>query len=316
MLLYFLCTYLKMSTTSRNFSLGSMQLSVALAGTVGNLVVILIIFRNRTLLRNIHYYLVLHLAICDFFMLVFSVSDIYYSFTGSSMINSTVLCKLWSPTHTAFYIAGVLFMIVISRLRFQVVTKPFEPVVSRWKMQVVAIFVYIFAIICTVPYILVLQFNNTSGCLEKWPVEQLNICYTLVLAAVQYFIPVVVLSMVYWKICIILVRQNREMKLLCASGAASEQQNISPYQRFRQHRNARAFLVSFTIVVCFAVISLPSQIIYILSISNIIEFPRYNLWFEVVRNFGVSAVNPFIYGTLDRKLFSSFIRRLRKILHV
>jgi hypothetical protein len=306
-----------MNTTSRNFSLGSMQLFVASVGAVGNLLVILVIFRNRTLLRNIHYYFVLHLAICDFFNLVFSTSYIFYSFTGSSMMNySSVLCKLWDPTHTTFYIAGVFFLIIISIFRYQAVSKPFEPAMCRWKVKVMAMFAYILAIICILPYILVLQFNNTSGCVEKWPEEQLNICYTLVLAAVQYFIPVVLLSMLYWKICSILVRQNRKMKLLCASAAASEQQKLSPYQRFRQYRNARTFLVCVAIVVCFAVTALPMQIMFFLSISNIIEFPRFYWWFEVVHNFGVSAVNPFIYGTLDRKLFSSSIRRLRKILHV
>ena len=268
------------------------------------------------MLGNIHYYLVLHLAICDFLFLMFSIPDIYDSFTGNSMINSQVLCKMWYPTQTAFHIAGVLFLVIISILRFQAVSKPLKPAVSRWKVRVVAMLAYIFAIICMVPYILVLQFDNTSGCVEEWPVEQLNIGYTFFLAAVQYFIPVVLLSMVYWKICIILVKQNREMKVLCASTAASEQQNLSPYQRFRQHRNARTFLVSFTIVVCFAVTALPIQIIYILSIINVIEFPKLILWFVVLYYFGVSAVNPFIYGTLDKKFFSSFIRRLRKILHV
>ncbi len=306
-----------MNTTSRHFLLGSMQLFVAFPGTVGNLLVILLIIRNRSMLGNIHYYLILHLAICDLFFLVFSIPDIYDSFTGSSMINSKVLCKMLYPTQTAFHIAGVVFLVVISILRFQAVSKPLKPAVSRWKMQVVAMFAYMFAVICMVPYILVLQFNNTSGCVEEWPAQQLNICYTLFLAAVEYFIPVVLLSMVYWKICSVLVKQNREMKALCASTRASEEQNLSPYQRFRQHRNARTFLVSFTIVVCFAVTALPIQIIYILSMTNVIELiPKFYSWFVVLYYFGVSAVNPFIYGTLDRKLFSSLIRHLRKILYV
>ena len=229
--------------------------------------------------------------------------------------NSPVLCKLWSPTATTFYIAESLFIVAISILRFKAVIKPFEPAVSRWKVKVVAVFAYIFAIICMLPYLLVLQFDNTSGCVEEWPVEQLNIWFTLFLAAVQYFIPVILLSIVYWKICIVLVRQNREIKLWCASAAASEQQNISPYQRFRQRRNVRAFLVCVAIVVCFAVTALPIQIVYLLSMSKVIEFPRFYFWFEVLRNFGVSSLNPFIYGTLDRKLFFSFKRRLRKLLH-
>ncbi len=305
-----------MNTTSRNFLLGSMQLSVSLAGTVGNLVVIMVIFQNRSLLGNIHYYFVLHLAICDFFTLVLLTSDIFYAFTGSSMINSPLMCKLWYPTHTAFYTAGIVFLIIISIFRFRAVSKPLQPAVSWWKVKVVAIFTYTFAIICALPYSLVLKFNHRSGCVEKWPLEQLNICYTSFLATVQYLIPVVLLAMVYWKICIALVRQNKRMKVSCASAAASERHSLSSYQRLRQHRHARSFLVSFIIVVFFAVTSLPAQIISILSMSNVIEFPRFYLWFDVLSYFGVSAVNPFIYGTLDRKLFSSFIRRLRKILHV
>ena len=303
-----------MNTTSRNYLLGAVQLFVVLSGSIGNLLVMFLIIQNRTLLRNIHYYLVLHLAICDFFTLLLLTSDIFYAFTGSSMVNSPLLCKLWTPTRTAFYNAGILFMVIISVVPFQAVARPFEPAVSRRKVQVVAMFAYIFAIICALPCILVLQFNHTSGCLEKWPMEQLNIYYTVVLAAVQCFIPVVLLSMVYWKICIVLVRKNREIKLLCASTEASEQQKLSPYQRFRHHRNVRAFLVSFTIVVCFAVTALPIQIMYIL--SKIIELNWYSMWFVIFHYFGVSAVNPFIYGTLDKKIFFFLTRRPRKLAHV
>ena len=160
------------------------------------------------------------------------------------------------------------------------------------------------------PYVLVLQFNSRSGCVEEWPLETLNICYTLFLANVQYFIPVVLLAMMYWKICIALVKQNRKLKVLCASTSPSQQENVSPYQRLRQHRNARTFLVSFTVVVCFAVCDLPMQIICILGKSGAMTFPWYYVWFVMFHSLGVSAVNPFIYRTLDRKLFFSFIKNI------
>jgi neuromedin U receptor 2 len=297
---------------SRDFVFGSMLCFVAFAGTVGNLLVILVIFRHRSLLKNNHYYVVFHLAICDFFTLVLSTADIYNAFTGSSVINSPVLCKLWYPTYTAFYIAAILFMIIISILRFQAVSKPLRPAISRWKVKVMTMLAYIFATICVLPYSLVLEFNATSGCVEKWPAEQLNICYTLFLAAIQYFIPVVLLSVAYCKICVELVRQNKERKLLFASAAVSNEQNLSWYQRFKQHRNARTFLVSLIIVVCFAVAYLPNQIIFILVVCRVIDIPSYYKWFVILCFFGVSAANPFIYGTLDRKLFSSFIKRLRR----
>jgi neuromedin U receptor 2 len=296
----------------RDFLVGSMLCFVAFVGTVGNLLVILVIFRHRSLLKNNHYYVVFHLAICDFFTLVLSTSEIYNAFTGSSVINSPVLCKLWFPTHTAFYIAGIIFMVIISILRFQAVSSPLRPALSRWKVKVITMLTYIFATICVLPHSLVLEFNTRSGCMEKWPVEQLNICYTLVLAAIQYFIPVVLLSVAYWKICVALVRHNKERKLLFASAAVSNEQNLSQYQRFKRHRNARTFLGSFIIVVCFGVTALPWQIIFILSMSHVIDFPSYYMWFEILHFLSAFAVNPFIYGALDRKLFSSFIKRLRR----
>jgi hypothetical protein len=106
------------------------------------------------------------------------------------------------------------------------------------------------------------------------------------------------------------------MKVLCASAVPLQQQNVSPYQRFRQHRNARSFLVSFTVVVCFAFGDLPTQIMTILATSNAIELPWYYMWFVILRDIGVSAVNPFIYGTLDKKLFYSFIKRMRKVIPI
>jgi hypothetical protein len=295
-----------------------MQLSVGVAGTVGNLLVILLILLRPRLLGNIHYYLVLHLAICDSLTLVATSSDVYNSFTGSSMINSLVLCKLWWSGHLIFYNAGIFFLLIISIVRFQAVSKPFEPAMNRLKVKLLAMSAYVFATVCSLPYILLLQLDNKSGCVEEWPVEQWNVLYTTFLTAVQYFIPVVLLSIVYGKICIILVKQNREMKLLFASTVSSQQQieSLPTYQRLRQHRNVRTFFVCLIVVVCFAVTALPSHIIWILYTSSVIEFPWYYYWFEVVHRFGVSAVNPFIYRTLDRKRFSSFIKHARKLLHV
>ena len=145
---------------SRNYLLGSMQLFVTAAGTIGNFLVILVILSNRSLLRNIHYYLVLHLAICDFFTLMFPTSLIYHAFTGNSMLNSQVLCKLWRPAHAVFYNAGVLFMVIISVVRFQAVLKPLEPGMRRWKVKILAMSAYIFAIVWTIPYVLVLKMKS------------------------------------------------------------------------------------------------------------------------------------------------------------
>ena len=122
-----------MITIPRDYVFGSMQLLIALAGTIGNVLVILVILSKRSLLGNIHYYLVLHLAICDFFSLALSPLLIYNAFTGRSMINSPALCKFWWPTHTVFHNAGVFFVVLISIVRFEAV---FEAIgTSRESME-------------------------------------------------------------------------------------------------------------------------------------------------------------------------------------
>ena len=220
-----------------------MQLLVALAGTIGNLLVILVIFWNPRLLKNNHYYLVLHLAICDFSILVFTSSEINNSFTGNPLINSPALCKLWWPTQTVFYnAAGILFMVRISIGRYQAVLKLLEPAVSRCKVKALAMLVYVFAAICVLPYVQVLQFNYKSGCVEMWPAEQINILYTSVLSAVQYFIPIVLLSMVYWQICMVLVKQNRKMKLLRRAAALLHQETCHRIKDFDNTETCGHFL--------------------------------------------------------------------------
>ena len=136
--------------------------------------------------------------------------------------------------------------------------------------------------------------------------------YTVTLFAIQFFMPVVILGVVCWKICSELVKQSKIMESMSASIAEEEKERWF-FQRLAHHRNSRTFLISFVIFVCFLVAG-SHQIAFTVEVIGVLDSSdrAYYDWFQVLYFFGVSAVNPFIYGALDKKLFSVFRRCSRK----
>ena len=97
----------------------------------------------------------------------------------SLAVYSDILCKISWPTHTVIFTAGANILIVISMVRYRAIVQPFKLAMSRRTVKVLSIFVYVFATICIIPFVLVLKFDETSGCTEDWPLNSLNIAYRL-----------------------------------------------------------------------------------------------------------------------------------------
>ena len=287
-----------------NLGLGYAYASVCTFGCLGNILVTFSICRQN-LYKNIHYYLVLHLTICDLLNLLAALGNSYRNFTGKTWMTSDILCKL-SFLPGTFFIAGLLFMVLISILRHRAVFHPLRPAVNRWKLHFVSAAVYVFGVLCQIPAGLHLYFKPPYMCMEKWPSDKLNITYTLCLSAVQFFIPVIFLGIIYWKICRELIKQSKNIKVMSATHVNVEEETKRYlFQRLVHHRNARSFGISFIIFICFLVAGLPQQIEFILYTFGLVDPDVYfTEWLHVIYYFGVSAVNPLIYGTLDKRLFS------------
>ena len=113
-------------------------------------------------------------------------------------------------------------------VRYRAIVQPFKLAVSRRTLKILSSIVYVYAIISTIPFVLVLKFDETSGCTEEWPFNSLNIAYTIFLACVQYFIPALLLSVLYFKICKTIVTQNKTMIAMNISSKLRQQNNGSP----------------------------------------------------------------------------------------
>ena len=265
--------------------------SVIILGSLGNSFVIFSIFRQKNLLKNNHYYLVLHLAVCDLLNLLGATI-----ITGMLRITSPVFWQLAIVFFLSFSVTGVLFMVLMSMLRYRAVFYPLRPQVNRWILYLASTFLDVFGILCQIPQVIPSKFRAS---------ETFESIYRVFNFTVLFFIPVVFLGLIYWKICSELMKQGKIIKSMNASNTTEEKERRF-LQRLAYHRNARAFGICFMIFVCFLVAESPMQIAFILFTFNKVELDTYYYWFVVMFCFGVSAVNPLIYGASDKKLFSSF----------
>ena len=293
---------------------GAVLTVVVSLGVLGNIPVIASICRKRSLLKSNYYYVILHLAICDLFYLLFYIPKIYSIFNASPSIASSsyLLCKTLEPAQTVFSTTGANFLVIISILRYRVTLHPLEPTVRRRTLNITLTIVCVVAIICVIPYAMVLRFDEISGCNEKWPKQSLNIAYTIFLSAIQFFLPVAFLSIIYFKIGKEVFTRNNRIILMDARYQMQQESTTGLHQHHKT-KNVKPLLVSFTIVACFIVSGFPLQLMWIICMSASKKMPSYSSLITALHIFGTAVINPLVYGALDKKAFSFFEHCRKKV---
>ena len=113
-----------MNNMAANLQLQGAVLTSAVAfGVLGNVPVIVSICCKRSLLKNIYYHLILHLAICDLFFLLF--------FGHRSLHVLIFSARLGGQDIPCFFTAGENFLVLISILRYRAILHPLKPAVRR-----------------------------------------------------------------------------------------------------------------------------------------------------------------------------------------
>ena len=123
---------------------------------------------------------------------------------------------------------------------------------------------------------------------------------------VEYFLPVPILFILYYKICKTLNTQGKKIFSLNATCAAtSEDSNVrqTSLQRIKNYRNMRIFILSASIVVLFTITALPF-------VCGATVQAEVITWTYIVSLFGV---NPYIYGVTDKILRSAHKRNWKKM---
>ena len=299
-----------------NYPLAVVLSLIQLFGISGNTMVIYSIVKHRDLLKRNYYYLILHLAICDLMVLVFAARTTSFAWSPNSSFTfglfSNAICYIWSLNMTLFLWTGWSFIIVIAIFRYRAVLYPFKPAVSRSKLRVIVGAVYICVTICAVAGSFV---TIAEKCLSEWPISVPDVLH-IISYSIQWLILVAVLSILYYKICRELKKQSKNMDSInatCASSGGDTAGTQTHLQKIKHRRNTRTVITSITIVVCFAVTSLPITMAASFNSIGANVNDYYYAWTAVVQIFGVCAVNPYIYGVSDTTLRLVYKQKWNKV---
>ena len=278
------------------------KLSIYAAGSLGNTLVIISILRQRRLLKNNYYFLVLQLAICD---LVWSVANSFETANILFVKGTTMVYCFFYRIPFFFQVAGICLMLIISVLRYRATVHPLKPAMSRRKLKAVCCFCYIIALFAGYGILSV-------TCLKQMDVEiywRFIFAYAILFF---YFAPTVFMAIVYYKIGRALVKQNKCMKT-ARSNPATE--NLSCFNIGKYVRNRRTYFICLTTVLCYAFGNLPISVWLVWFIAGIRHLTtKYISVYQVglvLRAAGSCTANPLIYGILDKKLltFWKFCRK-------
>ena len=275
---------------------------VVIFGILGNILVILSMFRQRRLFKNNFYYLVFHVTICDLSYLLLSVYHLYVILLDKNLMYGNLsVCIAFQFFRELCLIFGAYFVLVISVIRYRAVFHPLKPAISHARLKLISCFVYLSTLLISFPRLYICIHDYSS---------RLPLAYAIVVMWIRAFIwygfPVTMMAVVYWRVCRELIGQNNAIKSMTSNANAS-----GKFNRLLHHRNWRTFVVSLIAVVCFAVGGLPRHVANFFLPTDPDRSIRYHVdllmkygW--IMQTAGTCAVDPLIYGILDRKLLSFF----------
>jgi hypothetical protein len=191
-------------------------------------------------------------------------------------------------------------MLVITVLRYRATVHPLKLAISRRKLKVVCGLVYIVGFIAGYGTDLPLCFMQQND----RAVMRILYAYAII---VYILVPIIFMTVVYYRIGRALVAQSKHMKRVCSNVV-----------RRRHFRDRRTFLVCLSTVLCYAVGNLPISvwnIWFIVGEYNLLIKYVWTLHFgSILRIAGSHSANPLIYGIIDKKLltFRKLCRKKRQ----
>ena len=275
--------------------------AIVTIGIVGNILVILSVLRQRCLLRSNYYYCVFQLAICDLGIVLIVFLELVNLYIATVFSNSLIYC-LVSNAVFFFQIGGICMMLIISVLRYQATVHPFKPAISRRKLIVICVLVYIIALIAGYG-------TYTPLCFLQGPTAALlNIFLDGYLILIFYVSPTLFMAVVYYKIGRAIRKQNKELTRIFANRLTADS---ASFNVLRYTRNRRISLVCLITVLCYGVGNLPISVWFIWRNAGKQDKKHLEMEYSwifymsfILRIAGSCSINPLVYGILDKKLLA------------
>ena len=274
----------------------------SIIGLVGNFLVIVVTFRKR---RNLTSYKALlgHLALCDFSVSLLFCVMVWIIYNGWVWIYPKWFCKFLYPCITLFTTLDVGTILLISIERTRAILQPMQP---RWtfrRLKLCLTAIWLIGVSSIIPNSMALTVKGSERCSENWDNPAYPKVYSIVLFAVIYAIPLLVLMGLHIRIMwqmhynSVLAGVNLGVRL----GSRHSQQHASSRQGNYHQRVIKLLLL---VTVAFALTVLPAKLFYVIQdftphlMSNgtyaILQTVYIIYYYHVV-------VNPILYAVVDKE---------------
>ncbi|XP_078359699.1 neuropeptide FF receptor 2-like [Oculina patagonica] len=221
------------------------------------------------------------------------------------------MCKVVYPLQTVLMAVSVITLLCMSVERYRAVVTPFKPKPSgRFIVRVIAS-VWTMSILLVTPYTLVLRMKD-GNCVEDWPSQNHVKIYTASVFSLLYLLPLTLITICYTKIGLYLHKEAKRWKSMAKYYGNSVRQGrrISNARHRQNIKIVKAFVAA---VMAFAICQLPTHVIWLWH-----DFGTGSKWkylydvlpFCHILTYLNSAIDPFIFGSLNARIFRKKVRSM------
>ncbi len=269
----------------------TLYIAVIFIGMVGNAIVIYVVIRHRNM-HNVTNILIANLALSDVGLCVFSLPiQLYYQLTDHWVFGES-LCQLIFAAFAVPMYVSTLTILLIAYDRYWLIVYPLKERMSLRMSLMLILLSDVISILLSVPVMCFTSLHHVEQkdlsisrkyCVEYWPNSTARKSYSTLMFTFQFCLPLIVTSMLYFKI------YNRLRR--------------RPANRSTCDRKQKTNKILIAIVALFVVCWLPWNAFSLLTELDhgIVRGPHFKFVDLMLKVFAMSSacINPFLYCWLN-----------------
>ena len=287
-----------------------MSALVAIASLVGNVSVIVVVFKTKMLHTNT-FFLIVNMSVSDLFYTVLATPSFMTGILGHTLSIKgpwgTFICKFFNAASFGLIASSVLSLAAISCDRFFAIVYPVKSINTKTYLKYIVISIWVSSVLVMTPMLYAMRLGEEDGfvfCYEDWSSyfnsDTASKGYTVALFIVVYMVPFTAMLTFYSLISYFLWFRK-------TPGVSSSKSGKPSRKTMNRHRIIRMLL---TLVLCFIICWLPLQIVTFSYFFGDNELPGGFFFASEFLIRANGAVNPIIY-TLFSGRFRGGLKSLR-----
>ena len=276
------------------------DLVTSLASFVGNILLIVVVYRTGTM-RTPTDYFVVNMAASDIFLpFSFLVDDIVFKRKDAGYLSQTtgaVLCKLFYFFTRVSYGVSILSLSVITVYRFYAIAFPLRARMQNSRTRIILLFLtWLVPIAMSSPWLFFVNFSlKYHFCSFELNTEHLRVL-NMIYLSFFFFLPLLVMLVLYPVILVTLRRQRIPGNTNCSQAVIR-----------RRKQNLRLTTMFITITVAFILCWGMNRVMYLINLFSLVTD-----WCTFFKASNVVVIFPLIFHAINPVIYFIFCSSYRQ----